>query len=191
MAQLTEITKFFEKKHPLNKDGLAELLALFETRQYDKGAVIITEGQQETHLRFMNHGGVREYYATPEKETNINFYTEPQFLTDLMAFDNDLPTRRYQEVLAHTEVLLAEKGKFRLLLEKYDCGKAFIAASFQKILQCKELVEYKRSTCTPEALYKDMLTERPHWLRQVPQYHIASYLNITPETLSRIRKRIY
>ena len=62
--------------------------------------------------------------------------------------------------------------------------------SFQKLLKHKELLEYNRITKTPEELYKELFIYKPSWLEKIPQYHIASYLNISPETLSRIRKRI-
>ena len=63
-------------------------------------------------------------------------------------------------------------------------------AMIVELLKQKEMLEYNRITKTPDDLYKDLLVYKPHWLQNIPQYHIASYLTITPETLSRIRKRI-
>ena len=51
------------------------------------------------------------------------------------------------------------------------------------------MLEFNRVTKTPDELYKELFIYKPEWLQLIPQYHIASYLNITPETLSRIRKR--
>ncbi len=82
-----------------------------------------------------------------------------------------------------------EKDSFFNLLEKYECGKSFVASSFKKLLKQKEMLEFNRVTKTPDELYKELFIYKPEWLQLIPQYHIASYLNITPETLSRIRKR--
>jgi CRP-like cAMP-binding protein len=190
MTKFVNISTFFETEYPLNKEGLEELFSLFEVRKFNKGSLLLKANQSENQLRFLNNGIVREYYANKEKETNINFYTKPQFITDLSAFSNDLKTKKYQESLTDVELLTIDKIKFRESLEKYQCGKSIIDASFQKLLKHKELLEYNRITKTPEELYQELLIYKPNWLQLIPQYHIASYLNITPETLSRIRKRI-
>jgi len=187
---LQEIAKFFETEYPLNQEGLKELLSLFKVRVYKKGSLILKANEEEKQLRFLNRGIVREYYATAEKETNINFFTEPQFLTDLTSFIQDTKTKKYQESLSDVELLSINKSEFRALLQKYECGKSFIDLSFQKLLRHKELLEYNRLTKTPDELYKELFIYKTNWLEKIPQYHIASYLGITPETLSRIRKRI-
>ena len=188
--EFKEISQFFETEYPLNKDGLRELLSLFKIESFEKGTQILKSDKEENELRFLNHGVVREFYATSDKETNINFYTKPQFITDLSSFNNDLKTKKNQDSLTKIELLCIQKTVFRELLKKYECGKSFIDLSFHKLLKHKELLEYNRITKTPEELYKELFIYKPNWLEKIPQYHIASYLNITPETLSRIRKRI-
>jgi CRP-like cAMP-binding protein len=190
MSSLREIATFFETEHPLNQEGLQELFAAFSVKTFGKGAILLQEHDQEQTLRFLNAGIIREYYATEARETNINFYTKPQFITDLLAFTNDLPTRKFQECLTEVELLVIDKTIFRAHLEKYTCGKEFVKDAFQKLFKQRELFEYNRITKTAEDLYKELLIYKPTWLQKIPQYHIASYLNITPETLSRIRKRI-
>ncbi len=190
MDEFDEISKFFQTEYPLNQNGLRELLSLFRKFTYRKGTQILQADQEEKQLRFLNKGVIREYYASSEKETNINFYTKPQFISDLSSFINDTNTKKYQESLTAIEVLVIEKKAFRELLQRYECGKSFIDLSFQKLLKHKELLEFNRITKTPDELYKELFIYKPNWLEKIPQYHIASYLNITPETLSRIRKRI-
>ncbi|WP_237274424.1 Crp/Fnr family transcriptional regulator [Tenacibaculum ovolyticum] len=190
MNEFKEILKFFETEYPLNQDGLRELLLLFKKETVKKGTQILKTDTEEKQLRFLNSGVIREYFATSEKETNINFYTKPQFITDLSSFNNDLKTKKNQETLTDVTLLVVDKNAFRELLKKYECGKSFIDLSFQKLLKHKELLEYNRITKTADELYKELFIYKPIWLEKIPQYHIASYLNISPETLSRIRKRI-
>ncbi|OUS01004.1 cAMP-binding protein [Flavobacteriales bacterium 33_180_T64] len=189
-SEFKEVSKFFETEYPLNKDGLRELLSLFKLKVIKKGNLILETNQEEKQLRFLNTGVIREYYATSEKESNINFYTKPQFITDISSFINDSKTKKNQESLTEIELLCVEKKAFRELLKKHECGKSFIDLSFQKLLKHKELLEYNRITKTADELYKELFIYKPNWLEKIPQYHIASYLNISPETLSRIRKRI-
>ena len=190
MESIDKVREFFNTDYPLNKEGLNELLSAFRLKVYDKNEMLLQAGMPDNHLRFLTEGTVREYYATEEKETNINFYNSPQFITDFSSFINSTKTRKYQECISKVEVLILEKDTFQKLLDKYQCGKSFIDATFQKLLEQKELFEYFRITKSPDELYKYILDSNPCWLQDVPQYHIASFLGVTPETLSRIRKRI-
>lgn len=190
MNPFYEIQQFFETEYPLNKHGLEELLTSFKQEIYPKGTRILEAETQEKQLRFLNRGLVREYYSTMEKETNINFFTHPQFITDLSPFMQDSPTKKHQESLTQIELFTIDKTVFQALLSKYECGKSIIDQSFHRLLTAKERFEYNRITKTADELYQDLQVYKPHWLAKIPQYHIASYLNITPETLSRIRKRI-
>ena len=185
-----KIATFFETEYPLNQHGVDELLSLFQLKTIKKGTAILKANHLERELRFLNSGTVREFYATADKETNIYFYIKPQFISDLFSFSKDLKTNKNQEAISDLEILSIKKQQFRELLRRYECGKSFIELSFQKLLKQKELLEFNRITKTPEELYRELFIYKPYWLEKIPQYHIASYLNITPETLSRIRKRI-
>ena len=190
MTHTTQLARYFETECPLNKDGVAELLQSFRLKKYPRNTLLLREGGHDSQLRFINRGTVREFYQSDKRDININFYTKPHFLTDFSSFIQQIPTHRNQETLTTVEVLELSRERFSRLLEKYSCGKNFIDLTFQHLLKEKEAFEYNRMTKSAEELYEDLRENRSHWLQAVPQYHIASYLGITPETLSRIRKRI-
>lgn len=190
MNSKEKLVTFFETDYPLNKDGVEELLALFEVVHFKKNSLLLKSGQIEQKLKFLENGVVREFYTTKDKETNINFYAQPEFITDFTSFNNSVVTKKYQQAITDVELLVINKSKFVNLLNKYECGKSFIDLTFKKLLEQKEVFEYNRITKTPEQLYKEIVKKKLCWLHKIPQYHIASFLGITPETLSRIRKRI-
>jgi CRP-like cAMP-binding protein len=181
---------FFKNDYPLNKDGLDEFVAGFKLLTFKKKQIILSEGKPENELRFLNKGIIREYLTKKNKETNIYFYTSPQFITDFSSLINNTNTKKYQETLCEVELYSMERKTLYDLLDKYPCGKSFIDLTFRRILEQKELFEYNRITKSPAELYKELLIYKPDWLGNIPQYHIASYLGVTPETLSRIRKKI-
>lgn len=190
MSNTQKLSAFFSTNYPLNKEGIEETIAAFEPRIIPKNKILLQEGTQENTLRFLNKGIIREFYVGREKETNINFFTSPQFTTDFASFIHNSKTKRNQESLSELEILVLGKEKFSRLLKKHSCGQSFIETAFLKILRQQELLEYNRITKAPEELYETLQIHKEDWLQKIPQYHIASYLGITPETLSRIRKRI-
>ena len=191
MSETDKIFHYFNNEFPFNKEGLLEFIASFEVRRYRKGDLLLKSDQVEKQLRFLDQGFVREFYAGVDgKEMNINFYVKTGFITDFSSFTKDSKTKKYQECLSNVEVRVLPKSQFLEFLEKYQCGKLFLDSIFQRIIEKKEEEEYKHLTKTPEDLYLDLMNTKANWLQKIPQYHIASYLRVTPETLSRIRQRI-
>ena len=190
MIVADKLSLFFSNEFPFNKEGLEEFVNTFLTKSYKKGEIILENGTIENELRFLDHGIIREYYATNDKEKNINFYTNSNFITDFSSFTHSTATRKYQECLTDVDLRVLSKEKFLTFTDQYQCGKLFIETIFQRIVVKKETEEFNHFVNTAEELYLDIMKNKPVWLLEIPQYHIASYLGITPETLSRIRKRI-
>lgn len=185
----TEVSKFFSEELQLEKHNLEELFSLFQIHEYEKGSILLKANTTERRLRFLNHGVVREYYKNKNKEVNINFFVKPQFISDFLSFNTLRTSQKHQECLLDTQILSVEREAFFTLLQNYECGRLTVEQSFKQLLKHKELQEFNRITKTPEELYRELFLYKPEWLQLIPQYHIASFLNITPETLSRIRKR--
>jgi CRP-like cAMP-binding protein len=190
MIATDKLSLFFSNEFPFNKEGLEEFVQTFVIKSYKKGEIILKNGNIENELRFLDQGVIREYYASNDKEKNINFYTEAKFITDFASFTHSSTTKKYQECLTNVDLRVLSKEKFLKFTAQYNCGKLFIETIFQRIVVNKETEEFNHFINTAEELYLDIMKTKPDWLLQIPQYHIASYLGITPETLSRIRKRI-
>ncbi len=184
------IILFFNKEFPLNKEGLAEFAGSFVTQKYKKGTLILKMGEIENELRFLEKGVIREFYADIDKEKNIDFYVTPCFINDFSSFTNANKTIKYQECLTEVHLRTIPRDVFTAFINTYNCGKQFIEDVFQRIVIKKELSAFNHFSNTAEALYVEIRNTNPEWLQLVPLYHIASYLGVTPETLSRIRKRV-
>jgi CRP-like cAMP-binding protein len=190
MTEVDKLSLFFSNEFPFNKEGLEEFVNTFVIRSYKKGDIILENGNIDNELRFLDQGIIREYYATTDKEKNINFFTNAGFITDFSSFTHSTATKKYQECLTDVDLRVLSKEIFSTFTNQYNCGKLFVETIFQRIVINKETEEFNHFVNTAEELYLDIMKNKPDWLLEIPQYHIASYLGITPETLSRIRKRI-
>ena len=190
MKEADKLSLFFSNEFPFNKEGLEEFVNTFTGKSFKKGEIILENGNVENELRFLDQGIIREYYATNDREKNINFYTSSGFITDFSSFTHSTPTKKFQECLTDVDLRVLSKEKFLTFTNQYNCGKRFVETIFQRIVVNKETEEFNHFVNTAEELYLDIMKNKPDLLLEIPQYHIASYLGITPETLSRIRKRI-
>lgn len=190
MTKTDNLSLFFNNEFPLNKEGLEDFVNNFVFKSYKKGEIILKNGNVENELRFLDQGVIREYYATKDKEKNIYFYTNPGFVTDFASFVHSTVTKKYIECLTDVNLRVLSKDKYLTLFNKYSCGKLFVENIFQRIVVNKETEEFNHFVNSAEELYLDIMKTKPDWLVKIPQYHIASYLGISPETLSRIRKKI-
>ena len=190
MSETDKLFYFFNNEFPFNKEGLDDFINTFKIKKYLKNELILKSGETEKELRFLDNGIIREYYASAGKEKNINFYLDPEFITDFSSFINSTTTKKYQECLTDVNVRVLSKQSFLDFTNKFNCGKLFIETVFRRLVAKNENDEFNHFVNTAEELYLDIIKNKPEWLKQIPQYHIASYLGIKPETLSRIRKRI-
>ena len=183
------ISDFFQSKFPFNHEGLSEFTSAFVTRHYPKGKMIALAEEAEDQLRFLDDGVIREYYSHDGKEMNTWFYLSAEFITDFSALLKGGQRKKYQECLTDTVVRVMERQTFFGFMERYQCGREFVNEIFAKMIAQREDEAFKHFSLTPDELYLDLLERRPQWLRLIPLYHIATYLRMTPETLSRVRKR--
>ncbi|MEO1434267.1 MAG: Crp/Fnr family transcriptional regulator [Bacteroidota bacterium] len=189
MTAQQKVFDFFNSQFPFHQEGLQEFTQAFQSKQYRKGQILKAAEDVENRLRFLESGTVRAFYAHEDKEMNTSFFVRPQFMTDFHAFMQASSNNKYLECLTDVKLLEMRKPTFDQFMDSYSCGKDFVEQIFQRIIAEKEKEAFKHFSMTPDELYLDLLQNRPDWFQHVPLYHIASYLRMTPETLSRIRKR--
>lgn len=167
-----------------------EFLASFPNKYLQKGSIILSPQTVELHVKYLVKGIVREFYVTDKKELNLDFFEATQFITDCVSLHNAITSRKWQECITNVEIKMIPRQKFEEFLSQQDGGDAAFRLGFLGLLTDRESREFSRLTKEPEELYQELLQKKPSWIQHIPQYHIASYLGISPETLSRIRRRI-
>lgn len=183
------IADFLKNSVPFSQDELTDILLYFEKEKVKKNEMLIKEGQVCNKLYFVERGIGRSYYLTKEgREVTQWFFGINSFMSSVDSFFQQSPSFYYLEVLEDSILYSITKKNMDLLLAKYHNMEKFI-----RLLTIETLVQFVHKLNaiqfqTAKERYGYMLAEFPDISHRVPLGHIASYLGITQETLSRIRK---
>ncbi|MBL3658721.1 Crp/Fnr family transcriptional regulator [Fulvivirga sediminis] len=188
---MSELKKFFNQLTPLSDESWDKLSLLFTPKTLKKGEYFIKEGQTAKEIAFMENGIVRAFYRNNEAvEYNKHFFISPCFIGGYASLITKLPNQIYQQALTDCKLLVANYTAIKELYQScHDLERAGRVLAEHFFVQ-KEKREIELVLLDSESRYEIFLKEFPHLEQQIPQYHIASYLGITPTQLSRIRKRM-
>jgi CRP-like cAMP-binding protein len=172
-----------------NPRAWAAFFAALGTRRLSKGEHLIREGDDATALFFVNSGLLRYYYLAGGAEHTGQFFSAGMFVADVLALTADVPCVQNIDALEDGDVIVIPKPA---LLAAYDADHAFERFG-RRVMEQSMAGSQRRSagllTLSADERYTRFVTARPDVAPRVPQYLIASYLGITPEALSRIRRR--
>ncbi len=158
-------------------------------KQYKKGTILLREGQLSDNGYFVIKGCIRSFYIIDGEERTTAFYTEAESLNPLCAV-NKKPSEYYVSCVENCILLTANAEMEITMFEKFPRFETLCRILSEELLAKNkaEFDEYK--TSSPEKRYLNLLQTRPYLLQRVPQYQLASFLGITPQSLSRLRNRI-
>ncbi len=170
--------------------ALEEFCTSFHLRQLKPGAAFIEAGESSRHFAFVNSGLLRLFYRHNDgRELNKSFVTENHFVGAYSAYLTDTPTRFTIEALEQTLLLEASLDRVVELSEQYPCWEHFRRLLTEQLYIRKEQREAEFLLDDAETRYHLFQQRYPGLEDRIAQYHIASYIGITPVALSRIRKR--
>lgn len=162
----------------------------FIYRSVPKKFRLVSVGDVSREAYFINKGAARLFFEKEGEEISANFMFENNFIASLESFLLQCPSRQAIDTLEDCELLVLSKHKLDELIKAMPVFNLFSKAIAE---QAFILLQRRASSFildSPEERYLNMLQQRPEILERVPQHMIASYLGITPVSLSRIRGRI-
>lgn len=162
----------------------------FPIRTFEKGDLLTKEGQIEKNAYYVVKGCVREYRLVDGEEKTINFYTEDQSVVNFDSLANRTPSKQNFECSEKTTVAILNTKKEQELYAKFPRFETFCRTGMEKMMGEKQNQLAEFISLKPMQRYQKLQEERPDLINRVPQYQIASYLGIKPETLSRIKLRL-
>jgi CRP-like cAMP-binding protein len=164
-----------------------EFLLNSRLRTIQKGEVVVREGQHSKQAYFVLQGCSRSYYIKDGKDVSDWFAFENEFVSPIVSFFSDQPNPHYVEFLEDSTVLEFSKETIDGLSAKYpEFGRIVTSVVTETMLNlCERL--YNIQVTKAEDRYEHLLSVYPDITNRVSLTHIASFLGITLETLSRIR----
>jgi len=154
-----------------------------------KGTILLKEGQKSKDSYFVLKGCIRTYYVLDGEEKTTGFYTEMDVLTPPCVI-SQTPSEYYINCLEDTILTVSNSDMEVEVNAKFPKFETLCRILSEELLAKQRMDFDAFKTSSPEQRYLNLLQKRPDLIQRVPQYQLASYLGIQPQSLSRLRSRI-
>jgi CRP-like cAMP-binding protein len=190
MSQFWIFKEWLKNVSFLNESDCAIFEPYLSIQKVKQKEIWLPEGKICKEMGFINEGVFRTYYLADGKEINTQFVFESQFVVDYDSFLQEKPSRYFIQAIEDAEIVTFN---FKALQTAYNLshnwerlGRMMAEYSFRKTTERVESFLFLDG----EQRYQELLIKEPHIIERVPLYHIASYLGLERESLSRLRKKI-
>jgi CRP-like cAMP-binding protein len=184
------LIKHIRKYISLSLEDQAVIKRLFHVKAIKKGDHILQEGEVCKHLAFLESGLLRYYYLQQGEEITYNFSRENNFVCNYISLFNNTPSTKYIQALEPTQLLTISNKDLETLYARISNGERFGRLLIQQNYTTAIVQLASQYTDSPETRYHKFCDNFPDLLQRLPQYYIASFVGIKPQSLSRIRNRI-
>ncbi|PHR25106.1 MAG: cyclic nucleotide-binding protein [Fluviicola sp.] len=175
----------------LNEREIALLEKSILKKTYKKHEVIFSEGKISDEIYFVTKGCVRLYYNVEGNDKTAFFYTEGQFICAGESYTFNIPAIENYQAVEETEIYVFTKARIGELLSEVPKMEVLARiATENELITCQKVIA-SFVTKSAEERYIDLLNSQGELFQRVPQQYIASFLGVSPETLSRIKKRVH
>lgn len=182
--------RFVRSLHPMPEADLQRLWAAFEPREVAKKEFLIREGQFTQDLFFIYLGVFRNFCNKDGKEITLDFHFPPTFYANMIAIKDNAPSILNIQAMEAGTIMVADlRAVEQMGKEHPEIFKLFVRF-FERIYSSNQKRQLSFIFDTAEARYRRLFDQRPEVIRKMPLLHIATYLGIKPESLSRIRKKM-
>jgi CRP-like cAMP-binding protein len=187
----SQIRHYYQQLIPnLQDDDWAALEAKLTVQQLKKGDYLLRAGEVCRYVSFVNRGLLRMFYLVDGKEINVGFASENDYLSQYDSFLLRTPSAGQIDVLEDCELLHLSYNDMQAIYLSHPVFERFGRRIAEQLFILVSMQTNRLLTLTPEERYAELVEQHPELLQRVPQYMIASYIGITPEHLSRIRKKL-
>lgn len=185
------LINYFEKLIPLNEEEKLMVEDIFKERRIKRKQFILQEGDICSQNTFIIEGCFRSYTVDDKgKEHNLQFAVENWWVGDIGSFHSEKPSKLNIEAIENSIILQCRKEDQIKLFVKYPKFDRIFRVLAENAMVSMQNRILQNISSTAEERYLDFVERFPHFFNRISNVQIASYLGMTPEFLSAIRKKI-
>lgn len=183
------LLKNITKHITLTEEDTSFFTSLITCKVLAKKTLLLQANEDCRYLSYVHSGALRSYYIDKDgKESTIMFAIADWWITDMYCYLNKKPAMMHIETIEQSTVFQISRVNFDHLLETVPKFEKFFRILMQNAYTREQLRVMENLSLTAEERYHSFLTRYPQIVKQVTQKQIASYLGITPEFLSTLKK---
>ncbi len=188
---INALIEYFNSILRLNEEETCILHEVFSVRRVKRRHFILQAGDVPILNTFVVEGCFKMYYVDENaKEHNLQFATENGWIGDISCFYNEEPTKLYIEAMEPSVILqISKENQIKLFVDYPKYNRIFRVITENALASAQRRIIQNIST-TAEERYIDFMENSPDLFNRISSVQIASYLGVTPEFLSKIRKRM-
>jgi CRP-like cAMP-binding protein len=179
--------KYLGRFMPITREELIDLLQYCEIRSFDKRKIIVYAGEVDNYLNLVVKGLVRKYLPVGKNEVILQLATEGHVVQSEISYLTKTPSMVVLETLEPTILVSLTHDKMEEALDKFPKGERLGRLILTGMFIKKDENRYNRLLKTTRERFFEYIEHHPHMLQRVPQKYLASYLQIKPETFSRLK----
>lgn len=188
MTDFFEIRKSLLTLYPFSEKNLNIFTERLSLKEIKKKDFLLKQNQICNDISYIIDGSFRLFTETEENELTLKFFTETNWVSDLESLMMKQPSKNYIEAMENSKVATISLEDIHKLMETHPSFSMLNSLIANLTVSTNHIVTLKVKS--PDKRYKELLSKNPDWINRFPQMQIASYLGITPETLSRVKARI-
>jgi len=186
---LTQFIQKLEELGTMSDDVKLQFHSFSSVLQLEKKKTILKQGTLCNKIWFLASGSIRMYRIENNKDITLHLITHSRFFTDLIALTEQSPSTLQIETIDPCTIIVLNAKELQKLLDT-DLPSERIGRKLYQQLLFEETKRLQDSIfLSANERYIKLIASAPEIFQKIPQKHIASYLHIKPETLSRIRKQ--
>lgn len=163
----------------------------FETIKLGKKEFLLKDQEICRFVGFIDVGTIRHFHVKDGDEKTCDISFENTWVTDFQSFNNETPCIMNLQAMEPTVVNVIQKDRLMDLYKRCPAYETFGRKMAERVAQRATDIAMSLSSSKPEERFLNLLDTQPNIFQRIPQKYIANFLGVSPESLSRIRKRVH
>ncbi len=184
------LIQFIKQLVPFTDEEIQDIQHLFVEKTLKKGEFWVKEGEFNSDILFVNKGMLRSYFVKEEVEKTFVLVIENQILTATESYASGLPSTDFIQAVEDTYLSVITKDNLEILYSKSFKWERVGRIIFEYYTIEQEIRIRSFISETAQKRYERLAKDHPELMQRTPQIYLANFLGITPQSLSRLRRKI-